>query len=99
MVKRHSTLEPGSPAELLSEIVIPGTGLSKAEIARRLGVSRQALYDVLNGKSPVTPPLAARLGALFGNGAGLWLRMQAEHDAWHAERETDLSAITRFRAA
>jgi plasmid maintenance system antidote protein VapI len=34
-----------------------------------------------------------RLGKLFGDGAGIWLRMQAAHDAWHAEREIDVSNV------
>ena len=28
----------------------------------------------------VTPEMAFRLGRLFGNGPGLWLRMQTAHD-------------------
>ncbi|TIT09506.1 MAG: addiction module antidote protein, HigA family, partial [Mesorhizobium sp.] len=28
-----------------------------------------------------------------------WLRMQAAHDAWHAEREVDVSATPRLHAA
>ena len=33
------------------------------------------------------------MGKLFGNGAGLWVRMQAAHDLWHAEREAYLCSI------
>ena len=39
------------------------------------------------------------MGKLFGNGAGLWVRMQAAHDLWHAEREVDVSGIPALRAA
>jgi antitoxin HigA-1 len=45
------------------------------------------------------PDVAARLGKAFGNGAEIWLRMQAAHDAWHAEREVDVSNIPTIRAA
>jgi addiction module HigA family antidote len=71
---------------MLREIVIPALNLPKAEIARALGVSRQTLYALLSEKQGVTPDLAARLGKAFGNGPGLWLRMQAAHDTWKAER-------------
>ncbi len=84
---RHPSIDPGHPGELLDAIVIPATGKSKTEIARLLGISRQTLYDVLAGRQSVTPSLAMRLGKLFGNGPGLWLRMQVEHDLWKAERE------------
>ena len=84
---------------MLAEDVIPATGKSKLEIARLLGISRQTLYDVLGQKQPITPGLAARLDRLFGNGTGLWLRMQTEHDIWKAEREVDLSGVKPLRAA
>jgi addiction module HigA family antidote len=83
---RHASIAPNHPGELLREVVIPATGRSKTEIAKLLGISRQTLYDVLGEKQPVTPALAVRLGKLFGDGAGVWLRMQAAHDTWHAER-------------
>ncbi len=95
---RHIDLEPPHPGEFLTEIVIPGTGKSKAEIARLLHLSRQTLYDILNAKQPVTPVTAARLGKLFGNGAGFWIRMQAAHDTWRAEREVDVSDISTLEA-
>lgn len=96
---RHPSVEPAHPGEILSEIMIPATGKSKAEIARLLGVSRQTLYEILNAKQPVTPAMAVRLGKLFGDGAGIWLRIQAAYDTWHAEREIDVSAIPTIKAA
>jgi addiction module HigA family antidote len=90
---RHRSLAPSHPGELLAEVVIPATGKSKAEIARMLGISRQTLYDILNLRQPVTPAVAVRLGKLFGDGAGIWIRMQAAYDTWHAEREVDVSGI------
>lgn len=96
---RHASIEPAHPGELLGEIMIPATGRSKAEIARLLGISRQTLYDILNGKQPVTPAVAVRLGKLFGDGPGVWIRMQAAYDTWHAEREVDVSGIPTIKAA
>ncbi|QNT79250.1 HigA family addiction module antitoxin [Entomobacter blattae] len=97
MVNRQSlrakNIEPTPPATLLTEIVIPASGCSKTEIAKRLGVSRQTLYDVLNKKNAVSPDLAARLGKLFGNGTGFWIRMQAEYDIWKADQNVDVSHI------
>lgn len=89
---------PSHPGALLDDI-IPATGKTKVEIARLLGISRQQLYDIIREKKPVSPPVAARLGKMFGDGAAIWLRMQAAHDAWHAERETDLSGIPTLVAA
>lgn len=90
---------PVHPGEILREDVIPATGCSKAEIARLLGVSRQHLHAILAEQRPVSPEVAVRLGKLFGNGAGLWIRMQAAYDTWHAERTIDTSAIPTIKAA
>jgi addiction module HigA family antidote len=86
------------PGALLDDI-IPATGKTKVEIATLLGISRQQLYDIIRERKPVSPAVAARLGKMFGDGAAIWLRMQAAHDAWHAEREVDVSAIPTLRAA
>jgi len=89
---------PSHPGAVLDDI-IPATGKSKAEIARLLGISRQHLYDIVREKKPVSPVVAARLGKLFGDGPAIWLRMQAAYDAWHAERDVDVSNIPTLRAA
>jgi antitoxin HigA-1 len=89
---------PSHPGSLLHDI-IPATGKSKVEIASLLGISRQQLYDILRERKPVSPAAAARLGKLFGDGAGVWLRMQSAYYAWHAERDVDTSDIPTIRAA
>lgn len=96
---RHPSIEPTHPGELLREDVLPELGFGKAELARRLKMSRQHLYDLLNAKRPVTAETAAKLGKLLGNGPGLWLRLQANYDAWHAERSIDVSDIETISAA
>lgn len=89
---------PSHPGALLADI-LPDTGKTKIEIATMLGISRQQLYDLLNENKPVSANIAARLGKLFGDGAAVWLRMQAAHDAWHAERDVDLSKVPTLEIA
>jgi addiction module HigA family antidote len=96
--KRHPGRCPTHPGTLLREDVIPATGRSKTEIARMLGISRQHLYDILRERKPVSPAIAVRLGKLFGDGGGVWTRMQAAYDTWHAERIEDVSGIPTLRA-
>ncbi len=84
--KRDPNRCPAHPGALLRE-VIPATGRSKAGIAALLGISRQHLYDILKERKPVSAAVAVRLGKLFGDGAGAWVRMQGAHDTWQAERK------------
>jgi len=93
VAKRYSGRCPSHPGALLREDVIPATGRTKAEIAHLLGISRQHLYDILRERKPVSPAVAVRLGKLFGDGAGVWVRMQAAYDTWNAERKEDVSKI------
>lgn len=89
---------PSHPGRLLDDI-IPPTGKTKSEIAQLLGISRQQLHAIIAGRKPVSAQIAVRLGKLFGDGAAVWLRMQAAYDAWHAAQQVDVSAIPTLKVA
>ncbi|MBN9509086.1 MAG: HigA family addiction module antidote protein [Alphaproteobacteria bacterium] len=78
---------PTHPGAILREDVLPALRLSVTGAAQKLGVSRQALHAILAETASVTPEMAARLGKLCGNGAGLWLRLQQARDLWRVEQE------------
>ena len=96
--KRNLERSPSHPGELVHDIILD-LPHSKKELAEMLQISRQQLYDIVNCTKPVSPQIAAKLGKLFGGGAGVWLRMQAAHDAWHAERTVDTSQIPTLETA
>jgi len=75
-----AAIPPSHPGEILKDIVLPALGRPRAEIARLLGVSRQAVNQVLDAKAPVTPPMALRIGKLCGNGPEIWLSLQSRFD-------------------
>ena len=86
-VRGPSAFQPSHPGELLREDVLPALRLNVTEAAALLHVSRQTLHGILSGRQAVTPEMALRIGKLCGNGPAAWLRMQAMHDLWEAERE------------
>ncbi|MFO1363166.1 MAG: HigA family addiction module antitoxin [Burkholderiales bacterium] len=83
MTRMHN---PPHPGEVLQDTVLGGDGISVTEFAKRLGVSRVALSRVVNGRAAVSAELAIRLAAALGGSAESWLRMQAAHDLWRAEK-------------
>ncbi|MGI8403587.1 MAG: HigA family addiction module antitoxin [Thermomicrobiales bacterium] len=70
---------PPHPGRLL-RADIEALELSVAEAAEGLGITRQQLYNVLNGKSAVTPDMAIRLEKGIGSSADIWLHLQASFD-------------------
>ena len=75
---------PAHPGEVLREYLPESLGV--AEAARRLGVTRQALSGLLNGRAGVSAQMALRLEAALGTSAEMWLEMQAGYDLWQARQ-------------
>ena len=55
-------------------------GVSVAQAATALGITRQALYNIVNGRTGITPEMAVRLAKGIGSTADGWLRMQSTFD-------------------
>jgi antitoxin HigA-1 len=85
MSLRHPSIEPAHPGAIVAE-TIEALAVSKSELARRLGITRAALYNVIAGRSAMSADLAVRIEATTGTSAGLLLRMQTDHDLWKARR-------------
>ena len=62
---------PPHPGELIREN-LKDLGLSVADAAVGLGVTRQQLYNVINGRSGITPEMALRFEKAFGGSADMW---------------------------
>lgn len=86
---------PAHPGQVLREY-LPDT-LSIGEVAAQLGVTRQALSAVLNGRAGISAEMALRLEGALGTSAEMWLGMQSNHDLWHARKR--LPKVRRLRNA
>ena len=73
-------------------------GLSVTEGANVLGVSRQALNNLIHGKAGISPEMAIRLHKAFGGGADTWLRLQAAYDLAQAEKDAGKIKVQRVAA-
>jgi len=70
---------PPHPGRLVKD-EIEALGLSVANAAKGLGVTRQQLYRVMSGECAISPEMAVRLEAGLGSSATAWLQMQMHHD-------------------
>jgi len=77
---------PPHPGEVLKELYLP-EDLSVSDAARKLGVSRQTLSAIINGRAGISADMALRLAKGLGTTADFWLRMQIKHDLWQAKQK------------
>ncbi|WP_409077104.1 HigA family addiction module antitoxin [Paraburkholderia sp. FT54] len=88
------------PGEYIRQQCLERFELSVTEGARVLGVSRQALTNLVTGKAGISPEMALRLDLAFGGGAETWLQRQLLHDLAQARRrlaELDVVPVTSER--
>lgn len=82
---------PSHPGEVVRVACLKPLGLSVTEGAKVLGVSRQALSNLVNGKSKMSVDMAIRLAKAFGSTTETWILMQAYYDvAQSREREDEI---------
>jgi antitoxin HigA-1 len=86
---------PVHPGLIIREDCIAPLELSITQAARVLGVTRQALNNVVNGKSGVSPEMAIRLSKAFGGNPETWLRMQMAWDLAQALRNEKNIKVSR----
>src|SRR6266550_3464648 len=71
---------PPHPGLSVRHDCIEPLGLTITEAATALGVTRQTLNNLVNGKSGISAEMAIRLDKAFGGGAETWLRLQMAYD-------------------
>jgi addiction module HigA family antidote len=81
LIVRHDCLEP--------------LDLSVTEAAKVLGVSRQALNNVVNGRAGISPEMAIRLTKAFGSTPETWLHMQLAYDLAAARKHESKIKVQR----
>jgi addiction module HigA family antidote len=88
---------PPHPGLSVQHDCLEPLGLSIAEGAKVLGVTRQALNNLASGKAGISAEMAIRLEKAFGGGAETWLRMQAAYDLAQAEKHTRKIKVQRVK--
>ena len=71
--------------------------LSVTEGAKALGVTRQALNNLVNGKSGISPEMAIRLEKAFGGRASVWLGVQMDYDLAQAMKRERSIKVKRVK--
>jgi addiction module HigA family antidote len=86
---------PVHPGRIVRHDCLEPLGLSVTEGAKVLGVTRQALNNVVNAKAAISPEMAIRLAKAFGSTAETWLRMQLAYDLAAARKDESKIKVRR----
>ncbi len=89
---------PPHPGEVVKELCIIPLGLTVTAAAKGIGVSRNTLSALLNGKFGISPEMAIRLSKAFGGSAESWLTQQMHYDLWQAQQKAKNIHVEKFAA-
>jgi addiction module HigA family antidote len=84
---RDPKRKPTHPGEILREDMLSSLGMTQTELARRLGVSRLSVSELLLEKRSLTADMAIRVATLTGTTPESWLRMQEAVDLWELAQD------------
>lgn len=85
---------PSHPGRVVRDSCLEPLGLTVTAAAEALGVSRQALSNLVNGRASLSAEMAVRLSKAFGSSPETWIRLQAGYDIaqthkWEDEIEVE----------
>lgn len=86
---------PPHPGRIVRHACLEPLGLSVTEAAKILGVTRQALSNVVNCKAGISTDMAIRLTKAFGSTADTWVRMQGAYDLAQAMKNESKIKVQR----
>lgn len=89
--------KPVHPGRIVRQDCLEPLGLSVTAAAKVLGVTRQALNNVVNEKAGISPEMAIRLSKAFGSTPDTWVRMQAAFDLALALKDEAKIHVKRYQ--
>jgi addiction module HigA family antidote len=80
---------PPHPGRIVRQECLEPLGLSVTDGAKALGVSRNALSELVNERRGVSPEMAIRLAKAFGSAPEVWAGLQLDYDMAQAMKHFD----------
>ena len=90
---------PPHPGRIIRQECIEPLGLTITDAAARLGVKRQTLNNLVNGRAGISPEMSIRLAKAFGSRPEVWLGLQMQYDLAQAEKTAHRIKVHRITAA
>lgn len=87
---------PPHPGKVVRVSCLEPLDLSVTEGAKVLGVSRQALSNLVNSRSRISGDMAVRLAKAFGSTTETWIRLQEAYDIAQAQARENQIKVERY---
>lgn len=90
---------PPHPGRIVRQECLEPLGLTVTDAAKKLGVSRVALSELVNERRGISPEMAIRLSKAFGSRPEVWAGLQMEYDLAEALKGADRIKVSRLTRA
>ena len=87
---------PVHPGHIVRHDCLEPLGLSVTKAAKVLGVSRQALNNIVNAAAGISPEMAVRIAKAFGGSAETWLAALVAYDLAQVRRREHQIRVARY---
>jgi len=84
------------PGEIVKHDCLDELGLNVTDAANVLGVTRNTLSRIINGRAGISAEMAIRLEKAGWSNADMWLRLQTAYDLAEARKHEDEIHVGRF---
>jgi addiction module HigA family antidote len=86
---------PPHPGRIIRQECLEALNLSVTEGAKALGISRNALSELINERRGISPEMAIRLAKAFGSTPETWAGLQLAYDMAQVMKRADMIKVQR----
>jgi HTH-type transcriptional regulator/antitoxin HigA len=90
-------LRPRHPGRMLRAL-LDEKGWTQDDLSKITGIRRQSFSAIISGKSGISPEMALRLSAAFGNPASEWLRWDSDYQLASIGLDMDVNSVIGMKA-
>ncbi|ELA8470641.1 HigA family addiction module antidote protein [Vibrio alginolyticus] len=81
---RRTKRKPVTVGEMLKVEFLEPLSITNSTLAEAMGVHRNTISNIINGKTTLTSELATKLAVALGNTPEFWLNIQHAVDVWES---------------
>lgn len=81
------TRKPTHPGRIIKEDILKPLNLTVAEAAENLGTTQEALSELIDERSSLSPDMAVRIARATNTSPESWMNMQQRLDLWESEQK------------